>query len=478
MQTDFRETRKRVIAVINGKGGVLKTTLTANVGGELAASGQKVLLVDLDPQGNLAEDLGYTSETGDDQGRSLASAIAFGGDAKPIENVRDEDPLGSNAVNAAISNMHVSGVFVTFCGRVSNASIADIRSVPPRPYMRFPMVRNNAGITAIACITGYRVECCQYRQTRQCCRRRAMQTDFRETRKRVIAVINGKGGVLKTTLTANVGGELAASGQKVLLVDLDPQGNLAEDLGYTSETGDDQGRSLASAIAFGGDAKPIENVRANLDVLPGGVHLEQATAALTAMASKDPDGAKLALARVLAPMAATYDMVLIDCPPGDETLQTAALAAAKWAFVPVKSDASSRKGMAAVAHRIDAVAAINPDLDLLGVVLVAVGTSAKTVLKQARSAIAEAFGNDDVVFTATVRHSEATAQATRERGMLAAELDAVVRSGPKWYDVIKGNAEPQALAPKSSKSVADDLFAVAQEVVTRVATAEREEARV
>ena len=305
-----------------------------------------------------------------------------------------------------------------------------------------------------------------------------MQTDFHETRKRVIAVINGKGGVLKTTLTANVGGELAASGQKILLVDLDPQGNLAEDLGYTSETGDDQGRSLASAIAFGGDAKPIENVRANLDVLPGGVHLEQATAALAAMASKDPDGAKLALARVLAPMAPAYDMILIDCPPGDETLQTAALAAAKWAFVPVKSDASSRKGMAAVALRIDAVAAINPDLDLLGVVLVAVGTSAKTVLKQARSAIAEAFGNDDVVFTATVRHSEATAQATRERGMLAAELDAVVRSGPKWYDVIKGNAEPQTLAPKSSKSVADDLFAVAQEVVTRVAIAEREEARV
>ncbi len=142
-----------------------------------------------------------------------------------------------------------------------------------------------------------------------------MQTDFHETRKRVIAVINGKGGVLKTTLTANVGGELAASGQKILLVDLDPQGNLAEDLGYTSETGDDQGRSLASAIAFGGDAKPIENVRANLDVLPGGSSPRTSNSSACRYGIQRSRWRKTCLARVLAPMAPAYDMILIDCPP-------------------------------------------------------------------------------------------------------------------------------------------------------------------
>ena len=58
-----RRALDRVIAVINGKGGVLKTTLTANIGGMLASSGYRVLLVDLDPQGNLAEDLGSPPPT-------------------------------------------------------------------------------------------------------------------------------------------------------------------------------------------------------------------------------------------------------------------------------------------------------------------------------------------------------------------------------------------------------------------------------
>jgi cellulose biosynthesis protein BcsQ len=66
----------RVIAVINGKGGVFKTSLVANVGGLLAEGGSRVLLVDLDPQGNLAEDLGYADRG--DGGRSLAASLCFG----------------------------------------------------------------------------------------------------------------------------------------------------------------------------------------------------------------------------------------------------------------------------------------------------------------------------------------------------------------------------------------------------------------
>lgn len=293
---------------------------------------------------------------------------------------------------------------------------------------------------------------------------------------RVIAVINGKGGVLKTTLTANIGGMLASSGYRVLLVDLDPQGNLAEDLGYTDDPRDDAGRSLAQALMFGGGAEPIRQVRPNLDVFAGGSELDAATAGLAAKANKDPDGAKLALAHLLAPIASDYDMILLDCPPGDETLQTAAVAAARWALVPVKSDKSSRKGLGAVAKRLDAVVGLNPTLDLLGVVLVDVGTSAHAVQRDSRGHIAELFNSDhDVVFTATVRHSEATAQATRERGLLVAELDEHVRKGPKWYEVRRGEAKAQAMAPRSASSVADDLFAITKELVDRVTAAEMQE---
>lgn len=292
-------------------------------------------------------------------------------------------------------------------------------------------------------------------------------------RERVIAFINGKGGVMKTTLSANVGGLAAASGYRVLIVDFDPQGNLAEDLGYTETDRDDHGRALAAALTFGGAVEPVRGVRENLDVLTGGVHLEQATAALASKAAKDPHGAKLALAALLKPLASDYDLIIIDCPPGDETLQNAALAAARWAVVPIKSDASSRKGLAAVAHRLDAVLEINPSLDLLGVILVGVGKSATAVQERARKLVAEAFQDDSVLFGGVVRHSEATAQATRERGLLVHELDDAVRKGPKWYEVIRGEAQAQSLAPKSSGSVADDLLAITQEMIARITAAEQ-----
>lgn len=293
---------------------------------------------------------------------------------------------------------------------------------------------------------------------------------------RVIAVINGKGGVLKTTLTANIGGMLASSGYRVLLVDLDPQGNLAEDLGYTDDNRDDEGSALAQALLFGVAAEPIRSVRPNLDVFAGGSALDQATAGLAAKASKDPNGAKLAVARLLEPIAGDYDMILLDCPPGDETLQTAAVAAARWALVPVKSDKSSRKGLGAVAARLDAVIDINPTLDLLGVVLVDVGTAATAVQRETREQVAKLFKADhDVVFSSTVRHSEATAQATRERGLLVYELDEQVRKGPKWYEVLRGAATTHANAPRSASSVADDLFAITQEVVARITAAETQE---
>ncbi|MGL5828951.1 MAG: ParA family protein, partial [Angustibacter sp.] len=86
---------------------------------------------------------------------------------------------------------------------------------------------------------------------------------------RTIAVVNGKGGVGKTTITANVGGLLASSGHRVLLVDMDPQGNLAEELGYTNSEINDEGLALAQSLAFGAPLTPVENIRKGLDVIVG-----------------------------------------------------------------------------------------------------------------------------------------------------------------------------------------------------------------
>ncbi|WP_250444006.1 ParA family protein [Actinotalea sp. C106] len=287
---------------------------------------------------------------------------------------------------------------------------------------------------------------------------------------RVIAVINGKGGAGKTTITANVAGLLALSGYRVLVVDMDPQGNLGEDFGYTSTDVDDQGQALAGSLAFGQAARPAHAVRTNLDVLVGGHHLDVAAASLAA--AKDQSAARLSLARLLEPIAPEYDMVLIDCPPGIEALQTTAAAAARWALVPAKSDASSRKGLMDVARRLDAVVDLNPTLDLLGVVLFGTGTSAHRIKEEARGLIVEALGSEDAVLQAAIRHSEATAHAARERGLLVHELEDEARKGPAWWQIRRGEATGVANSPRTASGVAEDFHGLASEIVARITAAE------
>ncbi|CAM5445424.1 hypothetical protein SALBM311S_02818 [Streptomyces alboniger] len=79
---------------------------------------------------------------------------------------------------------------------------------------------------------------------------------------------NGKGGVGKTTCTCNIGGLAAADGLRVLIVDLNVQGNVAEELGYAETELDDEGKGLLTAITLQEAVKPIRNVRPNLDVVP------------------------------------------------------------------------------------------------------------------------------------------------------------------------------------------------------------------
>jgi chromosome partitioning protein len=289
---------------------------------------------------------------------------------------------------------------------------------------------------------------------------------------RIVAVVNGKGGVGKTTITANVGGMLAASGSRVLLVDMDPQGNLAEELGYTGSDVDDGGLALAQALAFGAPAAPVRDVRPGLDVLVGGPQLDMAAAGLTMKAHKDARTAKTALASVLAPLAVDYDLILLDCPPGQETLQQAALAAARWALIPIKTDASSRKGLRDVARRLDSVLDVNPDLDLLGVVLFGVNRSASRVMDTAREAIRADLGADAPLLQASIRHAEAAAQETRDRGLLAFELEQAVLAAPKWWELRKSSTAHDGPRSRSAVGLAEDFQALGEELIARISAAE------
>ena len=134
---------------------------------------------------------------------------------------------------------------------------------------------------------------------------------------RVVSLANGKGGVGKTTTAANVGGYVALAGSRVLMVDLDPQGDLARDLGYERQGG----RELFQALIAGTAPMILRNVRENLDVIPGGQDLEDIQGIMLSRSSRSDAGDfGDMLYAVLAPLADDYDLILIDTPPGERIL--------------------------------------------------------------------------------------------------------------------------------------------------------------
>jgi chromosome partitioning protein len=241
---------------------------------------------------------------------------------------------------------------------------------------------------------------------------------------RVIAVINGKGGVGKTSLTANMGGELAAAGLKVLLVDTDLSGNLGLDLGYIDDPANDSGKAIVQAVWGGGDLLVLRNVRPNLDVVPGGRNL-----ALVSKISTDSavaadlagGGVGPAFADVLAAIAPDYDVVIIDCAPGNPELQQMALTAARYVLIPTRTDPGGWDGLRAVGPQVKAVRKVNPQLTYLGVVVFAHSANATRVMKGTRAHLDEVADTVRLLDT-FIRHSATAAHDCRVRGQLAREV--------------------------------------------------------
>jgi len=290
---------------------------------------------------------------------------------------------------------------------------------------------------------------------------------------RVIAVVNAKGGVGKTSVVATLAGLYAEAGYRTLAVDLDPQGNLGTDLGYLGAGLSDGGKSLSSAVFGGTPLTPLRDVRPKLDVVPGGDQLHDLVAVLLSRRNKGRGGVE-DLAQSLAAVSGDYDIILIDCPPGSDVLQECALSAARWVLVPTKTDDASRAGLREVARRfVAARAAGNPDLGLLGVILFGVGSAARRVLRQAREALEQDLGGAAPVLEATIRHVEAAAVDARSRGQLVHELERDVHAAPRWYERLRaGQGAKQEILAGSASALAADYQALAEEVLQRLVAAE------
>jgi cellulose biosynthesis protein BcsQ len=285
----------------------------------------------------------------------------------------------------------------------------------------------------------------------------------------VVAVANGKGGCGKTTLAVNLAGYAALGGWKVLVVELDPQGNAGLDLGMGAEWAADGGRRLYDALMRGEPLEPLRDARPGLDVLPAG---RETAAAETALRNDER-----LLGERLAGIAGDYNLVIVDCPPATTSPAVrAALAAARWLIIPTVRDRGSIEGLGAMAEEVArARATSNPGLDLLGVALIAFETRS-VVLREVRAEVTAALaGTGAVVFDQVIRAAAHAAEHARSTGRLMYEYEeAAMAAEPFWRrrrdggDVVARERSWSKAAP----GLAEDYQGLSREILRAFAAGE------
>ena len=182
----------------------------------------------------------------------------------------------------------------------------------------------------------------------------------------VYTFANQKGGVGKTTTCINVGASLAAADKRVLLVDMDPQGNLTSGVGQREEAG--HGETVYHGLTASGPAHPLRILDCTFDglkLVPADRHLTGAEIELVSMNRRE-----FRLKSLLEPLRPNFDYILIDSPPSLGLLTLNALVAADTVLIPLNCEYFALEGLADLVATLRRVrASFNPDLGIEGVLM-------------------------------------------------------------------------------------------------------------
>ena len=248
--------------------------------------------------------------------------------------------------------------------------------------------------------------------------------------KHVIAILNQKGGVGKTTTTINLAAYLAKTGHSVLVCDIDPQGNSTSGLGIDKQTLD-----LTLYDVLFSRAEPTQVIKEvtshSLFLMPANADLAAAEVELVGVHQRE-----LQLNRVLSGLE--YEFILIDCPPSLGLLSINALTAATDVLIPVQTEYYAMEGLSQLLNTIQQVRqGLNPTLNILGVVMT-MHDSRTSLSDQVKKELEQYFG--DKVFKTLVPRNVRLAEAP-SFGRTIAEHD-------KWS---KGARAYKALAKELEK---------------------------
>ena len=222
---------------------------------------------------------------------------------------------------------------------------------------------------------------------------------------RVIAMVNQKGGVGKTTSTVSLGAALAEYGRKVLLVDFDPQGALSVALGVPAHELDRTVYNLLMDDDCSADDVIVHTTVPGLDLMPSNIDLSAAEVALVNEVAREH-----ALTRGLASVIDRYDYIFIDCQPSLGLLTINALTAANGVIIPLECEYFALRGVKLLTDTVTKVQGrLNPHLELTGVL--ATMYDARTLhTREVLERVVDAFGDQvfHTVISRTIKFPDAT----------------------------------------------------------------------